>query len=59
MPVRNIEGGGGSDRLSVEEEAVAVGEKVAALVCEKAATAAKFADAEGRVYCCGGTSSSG
>ena len=48
---RSIERGGGSERLSVEEEAVSggIGEILACLDCEKAATAAKLADADGRV----------
>ena len=47
--LRSIERGGGSDRFSVEEEAVLL-EYVACLAWEKAATAARFDDAVGRVY---------
>ena len=49
---RNIERGGESDKLSVEDDALAVGydgEAEAYRACEKAATAVKFADGEGRV----------
>ncbi len=46
--LRSIERGGGSDRFSVDEEAV-LGVYVACLACEKAATAAKFEEAVGRV----------
>ena len=47
-PDLSIEGGGGSDKLSVEDDAVVAGEKLAILDCENAATAAKLEDGDGR-----------
>lgn len=48
--VRSIDRGGESDRLSEEEEDAVAGEEFACLACENAATAARFAEAAGRMY---------
>lgn len=47
-PDLSMDGGGGSDKLSVEDDAVVAGEKLTILDCENAATATKLEDGDGR-----------
>lgn len=51
---RSLVGGGESLRFSTEDDAVFAGEYLTCRACENAATAARFADAAGRIYACGG-----
>lgn len=54
VPERGLESGGESIKFSVDDDAVFAGEYLTCRAWENAATAARFADAAGRTYACGG-----